>query len=297
MTARRVGRRRRHRRTSRTCRRCSATSSFSAAERRSGRALLPAGARALPALRRPRAPGSPTSPPPAGELDAAIRRYRPTVARAAVPEYVIALGEAELAAGQRVAARRHFSQAAAQEVSARSQRREYEHRGRPLRGKPRRSRSSGRPRPPRLGARAQRAVRGCARLGPDTGRPARPGSPLGAASAPAGLTRSALPVPRGHERSRGRPSRPRSPLSCPLAWPQPPFLAALRTTRAEGARELALGGVPGAPSNRMWSWKVPGLWRPPADANVLPRSKAPASRIVPKSFWHAAVDPTTSCEE
>ena len=54
-----------------------------------------------------------------GQLDAAIRRYRRTVARVAVPEFLIALGEAELAAGQRVAARRHFSQAAAQEVSAR----------------------------------------------------------------------------------------------------------------------------------------------------------------------------------
>ena len=41
-----------------------------------------------------------------GELGAAIRRYRRVVARLPLPEYVIALGEAELAAGRGSAARR-----------------------------------------------------------------------------------------------------------------------------------------------------------------------------------------------
>jgi tetratricopeptide (TPR) repeat protein len=54
-----------------------------------------------------------------GHLGAAIRRYRATVARVKVPEYLIALGEAELAAGQRSAARRHLAASAAQEAKAR----------------------------------------------------------------------------------------------------------------------------------------------------------------------------------
>ncbi len=44
-----------------------------------------------------------------GHLGAAIRRYRSVVARLPLPEYVIALGEAELAAGRGAAARRDFA--------------------------------------------------------------------------------------------------------------------------------------------------------------------------------------------
>ncbi len=44
-----------------------------------------------------------------GHLRGAIRRYRRVVARLPLPEHVIALGEAELVAGQRAAARRHFA--------------------------------------------------------------------------------------------------------------------------------------------------------------------------------------------
>src|SRR3954449_7340778 len=44
-----------------------------------------------------------------GDLASATRRYRSVVARLPLPEYVIALGEAELAAGQRAAARRDFA--------------------------------------------------------------------------------------------------------------------------------------------------------------------------------------------
>jgi tetratricopeptide (TPR) repeat protein len=43
-----------------------------------------------------------------GRLGAATRRYRTVVARLPLPEYVIALGETELAAGRRAAARRDF---------------------------------------------------------------------------------------------------------------------------------------------------------------------------------------------
>jgi tetratricopeptide (TPR) repeat protein len=44
-----------------------------------------------------------------GELATAIRRYRALVAMLPLPEYVIALGEAELAAGREAAARRDFA--------------------------------------------------------------------------------------------------------------------------------------------------------------------------------------------
>ena len=44
-----------------------------------------------------------------GELATAIRRYRALVARLPLPEYVIALGEAELAAGRPGAAREDFA--------------------------------------------------------------------------------------------------------------------------------------------------------------------------------------------
>jgi tetratricopeptide (TPR) repeat protein len=44
-----------------------------------------------------------------GRLGAAIRRYRSLVARLPLPEYVIALGETELAAGRPAAARRDFA--------------------------------------------------------------------------------------------------------------------------------------------------------------------------------------------
>ena len=50
-----------------------------------------------------------------GNLPAAIRRYREVVARLPLPEYVIALGEAELAGGRRAAARRDLELVPAQQ--------------------------------------------------------------------------------------------------------------------------------------------------------------------------------------
>jgi len=44
-----------------------------------------------------------------GDLDAAIRRQRAVVARLPLPQYVVALGETELAAGRRAAARRDLA--------------------------------------------------------------------------------------------------------------------------------------------------------------------------------------------
>jgi tetratricopeptide (TPR) repeat protein len=44
-----------------------------------------------------------------GDLDGAIRRWRALAARLPLPEYVLGLGEAELAAGRRVAARRDLA--------------------------------------------------------------------------------------------------------------------------------------------------------------------------------------------
>ena len=44
-----------------------------------------------------------------GELATAIRRYRAVVARLPLPEYVIALGDIELASGRAAAARRDYA--------------------------------------------------------------------------------------------------------------------------------------------------------------------------------------------
>jgi tetratricopeptide (TPR) repeat protein len=51
----------------------------------------------------------------AGRLDAAIDRLRPIVGRLPLPEYVVALGETQLAAGQRAEARRTLALVGAQE--------------------------------------------------------------------------------------------------------------------------------------------------------------------------------------
>jgi tetratricopeptide (TPR) repeat protein len=50
-----------------------------------------------------------------GDLPGAIERYRRLVSRVPLPEYVIALGEAELAAGRRRAARDDFALVAVQQ--------------------------------------------------------------------------------------------------------------------------------------------------------------------------------------
>jgi tetratricopeptide (TPR) repeat protein len=50
-----------------------------------------------------------------GDLAGAIRRYRRVVARLPLPEYVVGLGEAELAAGRGVAARRDLALVGAEE--------------------------------------------------------------------------------------------------------------------------------------------------------------------------------------
>jgi tetratricopeptide (TPR) repeat protein len=50
-----------------------------------------------------------------GRYDAAIRRYRDAVARLPLPEYVVGLGEAELAAGRPAAARRDLALVSAEE--------------------------------------------------------------------------------------------------------------------------------------------------------------------------------------
>jgi tetratricopeptide (TPR) repeat protein len=50
-----------------------------------------------------------------GDLAGAIRRYRAVVARLPLPEYVVALGETELAAGRGAAARRDLALVGAEE--------------------------------------------------------------------------------------------------------------------------------------------------------------------------------------
>ena len=70
--------------------------------------------RASTATCRPR-PGSRARASRAGDLDAAIRRYRRVVARLPMPEYVVGLAEAELAAGRRAAAREDLALVAVQQ--------------------------------------------------------------------------------------------------------------------------------------------------------------------------------------
>src|SRR3954452_2048641 len=53
---------------------------------------------------------------PRGDLGSAIRRYRQVVARLPLPEYVVGLGEAELAAGRTTAAKRDLALVGAEEL-------------------------------------------------------------------------------------------------------------------------------------------------------------------------------------
>ena len=173
-------------RTSPTCRRCSATSSSHAADVGAAR-----GAYSLALSRYPEyvpaQAGLARAAAARGDLAAAIRRYERVVERLPLPEYAVALAEAELAAGRRADAREDL---ALVEVQQRLLRRggvnvdaemaivEADH-GSPERAV-RLARGS-------LGGRAQRARGGRARLGADAGRRTRPGTRVRAARAAARL--------------------------------------------------------------------------------------------------------------
>ena len=136
-----------------------------------------------------------------GDLPGAIAAWRRLTERLPLPEYVTGLGEAELAAGRRPAARRDLALLGAQErllaaagvnTDAELAIFEADH------GSARRAVAA---RPPRLGGRAERALRRRARLGADARGPPGGRLALGAARAAPGQRRSAGPVPRGHERA------------------------------------------------------------------------------------------------
>ena len=76
-----------------------------------------------------------------GDLRGAIARWRRLVARHPLPEYAIALGEAELAAGRSAAARARPRARTSAGAPARGERRERRRRARDLRGRPRRPRA------------------------------------------------------------------------------------------------------------------------------------------------------------
>ena len=130
----------RRRRTSPTCRRCSATSSSRAAALGARGARLPRGARALPALRAGRGRAGARR----GRARRPARRDPARCARSSralpLPEYVVALGETELAAGRHgAAARRDLALVGAEQRLLARGRREHRRRARALRGRPRRA--------------------------------------------------------------------------------------------------------------------------------------------------------------
>ena len=77
-----------------------------------------------------------------GDLRGAIARWRRVVTRLPLPEYVIALGETELAAGRRAAARRDLELVRRAAGAARRRGREHRRRAGDLRGRPRRPASA-----------------------------------------------------------------------------------------------------------------------------------------------------------
>ena len=227
-------------RTSPTCRRCSATWSSSAGALGAAERAYRTRARALSRLRagRGRAGARRGRPRRPRRRDP---RYRRVVARLPLPEYVIALGEAELAAGRARGSARVTSRSCASSSGC-SQRNgvntdtelalfEANHgiRGRAV----------------ELGRRAWAAapsVRSADALGwalTRAGRPRR-GPALGPARAAARLAGPVVPVPRGHERARRRARRTRPPL--PRALARAATRASRRSTRrAPAARWRSCG--------------------------------------------------------
>ena len=167
---------------------------------------------ASPATSRPaRASRASTRPP--GASDSAISRLRPVVARLPLPEYVVLLGETELAAGRGAAARRTFGLVRVQQrllagagfdTDVELAIFEADH-GDRARGVTL----------ARAAWRSAPSVRSADALGWALTRAGRPaaGPRVGTPRAAPRLTRRAVPLPRGHERPRGRPSA-RRPRGC-----------------------------------------------------------------------------------
>ena len=123
----------------------------------------------------PRRPGSRARPLRAATWPPRSAATERVVERLPLPEYAVALAEAELAAGRRAAAREDLALVRGAAAPAAPRRRERRCRDGGRRGRPRQRRARGAARPAGMGRRAQRARGRCARLGADAGGRARPG--------------------------------------------------------------------------------------------------------------------------
>ena len=191
-----------------------------------------------------------------GHLARAISGYREVVDRLPLPEYAIALGEAEEASGQRAAARRDYQLVDVEQkllaqagVNTDTELAVFD----ADHGDPAQAVVLAR----RAWANAP-SVRSADALGWSLTRagPAGGGTRLGSPRAEARLARSGLPLPRGDGRARGRRAAARAHVADAGAGPEPALLPAARAAGAGGtamkrlvlALALAFVLFPGAAS-------------------------------------------------
>ena len=169
--------------------------------------------------------------------------------RLPLPEYVIALGEAELAAGRTAEAPRD-ARARRRRAAAPARRgRRHRRRARGLRGRSRRRRQRAVALARRgWAAGAERARRRCARLGADPRRQAAGGPAVGPPRAAARLARPALARPRRALRARRR-ARRRGGSSCGSR-------SGTASTATPGRRSGPVARC-GDPGRRSWRYRRP----------------------------------------
>ena len=161
-----------------------------------------------------------------GDLRGAIRRWRALAARLPLPEYVLGLGEAELAAGRAAAARRDLALIRRRAAAARGRRRRHRQRARALRGRPRLAAAGAGARTARVARRSGPARRRRARLGAHAQRagPPRACAGRGARSRSAAATRCSATTRASAALAAGHAAEGRAHLRIALAhglagWP------------------------------------------------------------------------------
>ena len=159
-------------------------------------------------------PGFPAAEAGLTRLDGRTARLRGIVERLPLPEYVVALGEAELAAGDAAGARDALRAGRGRAAAPAGRGRRRRRRAGGLRGRPRLAAEGRDARPARLGQVAERARRRRARLGADAQRRRRGRLPLGQAGAQAGLARPDLARPRRASRRSPPGTARRAASSC-----------------------------------------------------------------------------------
>ena len=220
-----------------TCRRCSATCNSTAASLGQAEAAYRLGLARYPRYV-PAQAGLARVDAARGRLGAAIRRYRAIVARLPLPEHVIALGEAEQAAGRGAAAERDLALVAVEQrllqrsgVNTDTELALFE----ANHGNPRRAVA--------LARRAWAARRACAPPTRSDGRWRAPAARHRRCHGRGVRSRSGPSIRRSsttrHGREGGRPRRPCAPLADAVARAQSTLVAALRPAREAGA-----GGAP-----------------------------------------------------